>query len=296
LESGSIEIVGIRRAASQRTLGTALIKKCAVLLLTAALLLPAISAAADPQESKTTSLPDAPQPQTPALATKPATAPCPATGTAQPGTQSAPCPPKPPKNWYERFLTGPEVKPMTPREKAHLAARNVIDPFNALTILGSSGIAVGANAHSPYGPGMTGFGRDVGVSYTEDITGQFFGVFLIPSIVHQDPHYHRMPTASIPHRVGHAIYQVVWTRGDNGKRMVNYGDVVGFAIDGEIGNFYVPGRRTNLPASAERYGITLALAPTENFITEFVPDVARRIHVRVVLIQRIINQVAKTGS
>jgi len=185
---------------------------------------------------------------------------------------------------------------MTPREKAHLAARNVIDPFNALTILGSSGIAVGANAHSPYGPGMTGFGRDVGVSYTEDITGQFFGVFLIPSIVHQDTHYHRMPTASIPHRVGHAIYQVVWTRGDNGKRMVNYGDVVGFAIDGEIGNFYVPGRRTNLPASAERYGITLALAPTENFITEFVPDVARRIHVRVVLIQRIINQVAKTGS
>ncbi len=105
---------------------------------------------------------------------------------------------------------------MTPREKAHLAARNVVDPFNALTILGSSAIAVGANAYSPYGPGMTGFGRDVGVSYTEDITGQFFGVFLIPSIVHQDPHYHRMPTASIPRRVGHAIYQVVWTRGDNG--------------------------------------------------------------------------------
>jgi hypothetical protein len=29
---------------------------------------------------------------------------------------------------------------------------------------------------------------------------------------------------------------------------------------------------------------------------EFVPDVARRIHVRVVLIQRIIDQVAKTGG
>lgn len=185
---------------------------------------------------------------------------------------------------------------MTPREKAHLAARNVLDPFNALTILGSSAIAVGANAYSPYGPGMTGFGRDVGVSYTEDITGQFFGVFLIPSIVHQDPHYHRMPTASIPRRVGHAIYQVVWTQGDNGKRMVNYGDVVGFAIDEEIGNFYVPGRRTDLPASAERYGIDLATAPIDNFITEFLPDVARRIHVRVVLIQRIINQVAKTGA
>jgi hypothetical protein len=58
----------------------------------------------------------------------------------------------------------------------------------------------------------------------------------------------------------------------------------------------VPGRRTNLPSSAERYGIDLAFAPTDNFITEFMPDVARRIHIRVVLIQRIINQVAKTNG
>jgi hypothetical protein len=39
----------------------------------------------------------------------------------------------------------------------------------------------------------------------------------------------------------------------------------------------------------------LASAPIENFVTEFMPDVARRIHLRVVLFQRIINQVAKTG-
>ena len=43
-------------------------------------------------------------------------------------------------------------------------------------------------------------------------------------------------------------------------------------------------------------GIGLATAPTDNFITEFLPDVARRIHVRVVLVQRIINQVAKTDG
>jgi hypothetical protein len=208
----------------------------------------------------------------------------------------APCPPQPPKNWFERFLTGPEVKPLTPKEKAHLAARNVLDPFNAITILGLSAIAVGSDADSPYGPGMKGLGRYVGVSYTQDITGEFFGTFLIPSIVHQDPHYHRMPDASIPRRAGHAIVQVVWTKGDNGKEMVNYSNLVGFAIEDEIGNFYVPGQQTNLPASAERYGIGLASAPIDNFITEFLPDVARRIHVRVLLIQRIINQVAKTDG
>jgi hypothetical protein len=199
-------------------------------------------------------------------------------------------------NWYARFLTGPQVKALTPLQKAHLAARNLIDPFNLLTIFGEAGIAVAANSHSPYGPGMTGYGKYAGVSLTEDMTGEFFGTFLIPSIVHQDPHYHRMPSARIPRRIAHAIYQIAWTQGDNGKGMINYADLVGFAIDDEIGNLYVPDQRTNVPASAERYAIGLATAPVDNFVTEFVPDIARHIHVQIVVIQRIINQVAKTDQ
>jgi hypothetical protein len=199
-------------------------------------------------------------------------------------------------NWYARFLDGPQVKPMTPKEKAWLAVRNVGDPFNGLTILGSSAIAVGTDSHSAYGPGFHGFERYVGVSVTQDMTGEFFGTFLIPSVMHQDPHYHRMPTASMKRRVAHALYQVVWTQGDNGKGMVNYADLVGFAIDDEIGNLYVPGRETNSRATAERYATGLATAPISNFITEFLPDVARHIHVQAVVIQQIINQVANKDS
>jgi hypothetical protein len=185
------------------------------------------------------------------------------------------------------------VKPLTPAEKGWLATRNVVDPFNIVTILGTSAISVGANSHSDYGPGMGGFGRNVGVSFAQDMTGEFFNTFLIPSIVHQDPHYHRMPGAPIPRRIRHAILQVVWTQGDNGKGMVNYANLVGYAFDDEICNLFVPGRETNLPASAARYGIGLASAPIDNFVSEFLPDVARRVHVQVVVIQRIIDQVAK---
>ncbi|HUN86535.1 MAG TPA: hypothetical protein VMU48_19305 [Terracidiphilus sp.] len=205
-----------------------------------------------------------------------------------------PCPPAPIINWFARFLNGPQVKPLTPKEKARLAVRNVLDPFNAVTILGQSAIAVGSDSHSPYGPGMFGFAKNVGVSYTQDMTGEFFGTFLIPSIVHQDPHYHREPHATIPHRIGHAILQVVWTQGDKGRGMINYANLVGFAIDDEISNLYVPGRQTDLSASATRYAAGLAIAPSDNFITEFLPDIARHIHVQIVLVQRIINQVART--
>jgi hypothetical protein len=280
-------------------------------------------------EGPTSALPDAPQPQNPAPAAKPQTDPClvksagaamesraaeaaaTAAGLPVPAdshskdTEIVPCSSSaslirnlpiikklPIINWYARFLDGPQVKPMTPTEKAWLAVRNVADPFNGLTILGSSAIAVAANSHSAYGPGFHGYERYVGVSLTQDMTGEFFGTFLIPSIVQQDPHYHRMPTASMKRRIAHAFYQVVWTQGDNDKGMLNYSNLVGFAIDDEIANLYVPGRQTNLPSSAERYGTTFATAPIDNFVTEFLPDLARHIHVRVVLFQQIINQVA----
>jgi hypothetical protein len=199
-------------------------------------------------------------------------------------------------NWYARFLNGPQVKALTPLEKAHLAGRNLVDPFNIITILGESGISVAANSHSVYGPGFDGWGKYSGVSFTQDLVGEFFGTFLIPSIAHQDPHYHRMPTASIKRRIFHCIDQIAWTQGDNGNGMVNYADLVGFALEDGVNDLYVPGQQTNLRASAARYGTALATAPVDNFITEFLPDIASHIHVRVVLVQRIINQVSRTGS
>jgi hypothetical protein len=155
---------------------------------------------------------------------------------------------------------------------------------------------IGTNSHSAYGPGLGGFGRYVGVSYTQDMTGEFFSTFLIDSIARQDPHYHRMASGSLVRRGVHAALQVLWTESDSGKGMLNYGNLVGFAIDDEIGNLYVPGQQTHASATAERYFTGLASAPIDNLITEFLPDIASRFHVRVVLIQRIINQVAKTGG
>jgi len=195
-------------------------------------------------------------------------------------------------NWYARFLTGPLVKPLSPREKAHLAVHNLIDPFNLITIAGISAISVAANPHSAYGPGFRGYGRYVGVSFTQDMTGEFFGTFLIPSITHQDPHYHRMPGAPISHRMLHCVDQVEWTQADNGRGMPNYGNLVGFAFDDAISDLYVPDERHNLASSASRYGLALATAPVDNCVIEFLPDVARHIHIQIVIFQRIINRVS----
>jgi hypothetical protein len=103
-----------------------------------------------------------------------------------------------------------------------------------------------------------------------------------------------MPNAKVPRRIFHATTQVFWTQGDSGKGMPNYANIVGFAITDAISNLYVPGRETSLEATGSRYVIGLATAPIGNYITEFVPDVARHIHVQIVILQRIINQVARS--
>jgi len=79
------------------------------------------------------------------------------------------------------------------------------------------------------------------------------------------------------------------------RSMVHVG-LSSFAIDDQIGNLYIPGRETRASATAQRYLSSLALAPVDNYITEFLPDIAKRIHVRVVFIQQIINQVANRGT
>lgn len=207
-----------------------------------------------------------------------------------------PCLPPPLINFYQRFINGPEVKPLTPKEKARLAVRNLLDPFNAVTIAGTAAITIGSDPHSAYGPGLPGFWRYTGVSYSEDTTSEFFGTFLIPSIFHQDPHYHRMPHAPIPRRILNAIVQVGWTQSDTGKGIPNYASIIAAPIDAEIADLYVPGIESDLPTTTARVVTGWALAPTDNFITEFLPDVARRIHVRIVFVQEILNQVSRPGA
>jgi hypothetical protein len=195
-------------------------------------------------------------------------------------------------NWYTRFVTGPEVMRFSPAQKLRLALDNLINPFNLATIFGVSGIEVAADSHTAYGPGFPGWGRLSGVNFTQDMTDQFFGTFVVPAVTHTDPHYHRRPDLSIPRRVLHCIDETFWQQADNGRNTINYSQIVAPVFDIAISNLYVPDLETRFSADAERYSIDLATAPIDNLITEFVPSIASHIHTHVVFVQRIINQVA----
>lgn len=193
---------------------------------------------------------------------------------------------------FQAYLMQNAMHIYTPRELAAMAGRGVIDPFNLLTIVGTSAFTVATDAHSQYGPGGLGLAKLSGTTLTEDMTNAFFETFLIPSIDHQDPHYHRMPNASLRRRIAHTIDQPLWTQSDTGKRMVNYATLLGAVADEAVDITYVPFQERGLGPSAARVGVNLATTPIGNMLTEFLPDVARHVNVNVVFIQRIINRVA----
>jgi hypothetical protein len=196
-------------------------------------------------------------------------------------------------NYFERFVDA-GIHPLTARQKGYLALRNTVDPYNFATIGFFSAISVASDSHSAYGPGFPGFARNFGVAYCETAVDAFFGTFLIPAIAHQDPHYHRMPNASYPRRALHAITAVVWAQSDYGLGMPNYSGLITTVVGDGLGNLYVPGRQKSWGSAAARDITNIATAPIGNFITEFVPDVARRVNVKIVLIQQIVNQVEKS--
>ncbi|MHB1938102.1 MAG: hypothetical protein ACYCOR_16150 [Acidobacteriaceae bacterium] len=198
---------------------------------------------------------------------------------------------------FAQYLGWPGVVPLTARDNLRSAVKGIIDPFNLITIAGDAAVGIGSDAHTPYGPGFRGFAKYSGVSLTEDMTGEFFGTFLVPSLMHQDPHYHREPFLPIKRRILHAIVQVVWTQSYTGQPMFNYANVVGGIATAAVSNTFVPGPgRQGFGNTAQRLALAFAISPSGNLIEEFVPDLASHINLRVVIFQRILNSVTLEES
>lgn len=197
---------------------------------------------------------------------------------------------------YQRFLSTDVVIPLTWQQKGYLALHQWADPSNLMTIAGVSAINIAADSSTAYGPGFHGWATLTGVSLLQDATGEFFGTFAIPSLTHQDPRYYRLGRGSIPHRIANAVSQTYVGNRDGGGRMPNYGILLGYPFATEISNLYVPGIETDARSTTKRIFVGYALEPINNIVTEFVPDVAKHIHIRIIFVQNILNNIAASPS
>lgn len=196
----------------------------------------------------------------------------------------------------ERFTTGTQAQHLTVKDKARMAERDLTDPYDAASVAADSSISLATSPTSRYGTGATAYGKSVGVGLAQDSSSEVTNTFLIPSLTHQDPQYHREPGASKMHRVEHCFVEVAWTESDSGKGMPNYSNLVGSPGDQELADFYVPGVRRSAVATAERYGTSMGFAPVDNLVTEFAPDIASHVHLKSAFWQDVVDKVAGVAT
>lgn len=197
---------------------------------------------------------------------------------------------------YQRFLDTNIAFPLSWKQKGYLAAHFTTDPASLGTIVGISAINIAADSHTAYGPGLEGFGKLAGVSLLQNATAQFFGTFAVPALTHQDPRYYRMPNKPLGKRILYSISRSYISRSDDGRTIPNYGVFSTYPILAEFSNLYVPGIQSDGASTAERIVIGLALDPANNLVNEFLPDVAKHVHVRIIFVQQIFNNLALSGT
>ena len=200
------------------------------------------------------------------------------------------------ENPLQTIVSTPDVRPLNYKQKFHLAVHDVKDPFNLLVLTATTGISVAANPHNADGPGLPGFGRALGYNAVQDMTGEFFATFAIPSLAHQDPRYHRMGGKNLPRRVLHAVVHTYVSQHDDGRLMPNVATLGVYWIGPNLASLYVPGAAVSERTIAHGALLGIATDPTGTLIGEFLPDIAKHIHVHFYIAQQALQQFTQTTN
>lgn len=191
-------------------------------------------------------------------------------------------------------VEGPEQsRALGASEKFHLAFRNFRDPFNLAGMAIDSGISTATgNSTSEFGTGWAGFGRRFGMSVADAGVSEFMSTFLICTLAHQDPHYHRDPDASGRKRILYALSRVVITRSDSGKPMFNYAEFAGTTASSLVEIPYHFERDESPGAVASRIFVSIGSDAAWNLMNEFLPDIANHVNPRFIFLRRLAEHAA----
>lgn len=241
--------------------------------------------------AESSSVPDAPQPQSTDPSSQQATPP-------QPPAQTTPAQPSTTQSQRERaeqqlrqqekqrilgiipnFNTTDiqDAAPLSPRQKFRLAARSAIDPFEFFAAGALAGFGQATNNHAGYGQGAAGYGKRYGAAYADSADGVLWGNAIFPVLFHQDPRYFRKGSGSVWSRVRYSVLTAVWTKNDNGTFGPNYSNVLGNFVSGGISNLYYPSEDRGVELTVDGAMTVTAEGALGALGVEFWPDISRKL-------------------
>jgi hypothetical protein len=174
---------------------------------------------------------------------------------------------------------GPRICGLTAGQKFDMFVQNGSEPLTFLTAGFNAALAQANNDDSAFGQGAGGYGKRFGTAVADDAFGSFFGTFLYPSLLREDPRYYRRATGSATRRLRHALVHVVVARSDSGNRMFNYSEWLTAGSCATLQNLYHPGNRRGFGSAATRVTAGIATDAGTDVLREFWPEIARTLKI-----------------
>lgn len=160
--------------------------------------------------------------------------------------------------------------------------RNFVqETASPLTVAG--GVFNGAVSHvtnsdPKYGTNSEAFAQRVGASTLNIATQNFFGDFVMASLLHEDPRYFRRgPQYKSSSRVGYAISRAWLIRTDDGGTSFNWPNMLGAGMSTGLSYTYFPPASRNAEAMALEFVSDVFGSGFANLAIEFWPDVRQKI-------------------
>ena len=170
-------------------------------------------------------------------------------------------------------------KPLRAREKLELFADQSIAPSRMLSSLAGAGISQAANRLPRYGQGGEGYAKRFGSSMASEASNHFFGTFVIPSMLHDDPRYFVKLHAGLGHRIGYALGRMVVTRKDDGTETANWPGMIAPLLAESLANSYLPTDERTAGKTFRRYGVRLGFTAAGNLAKEYWPTIFRSLRI-----------------
>jgi hypothetical protein len=165
------------------------------------------------------------------------------------------------------------------KQKFELFVDESVAPSRFLSSSAGAGISQARNSLAGYGQETGGYGKRFGSSMATAAANNFFGTFLISSMLHRDPRYFVTLHGGTGHRIGYALSRIVVARTDDGRDAANWAGIVAPLLAESLANSYLPVKEQTAGRTFQRYGIRVGLNTASNTLREYWPSIFRNLRI-----------------
>jgi hypothetical protein len=185
---------------------------------------------------------------------------------------------------HPRDHSGKPICSLPVQKKFMLFAKDTFEPVTFGIAGFNAGLAQAMDDDPTFGQGGEGYGRRFGAAFADQVSGEFFGTFVYPTLLHEDPRYYRLGHGTPPTRFIYAVEHAFITHTDSGKHTFNFSEWMAASSTTALGNLYHPGNHRGFQPAARGTAYSVAFDVGFDILREFWPEITQ--HLRLPFVVR----------